>query len=164
MTERLDLNYLKYLTLCPISFWLGVMGFFSFVAAPALFTTLDRERAGGVVAVVLPRYYLFGISMGLLALAGVLGRAALKRGREVRWETLVLTLLMLALTAYALLVLLPQAESARLAMKSMPPVTGMVTEAALAFGRAHRLAVILNLLTMLAGLVVIFAEGLRPRP
>jgi len=158
------LNYLKHLTLCAVSLWLGVVGFFSFAAAPAIFTTLDRERAGSLVAVVLPRYYLFGIIMGLLALVGVLGRVALKRGREIEWGALVLTLLMLALTAYSLLVLLPQAESARLAMRSVPPSIGMVSEAALAFGRAHRLAVVLNLLTMVAGLALVFVEGLRPRP
>lgn len=156
------MNYLKHLPLCSISLWLGVMGFFSFAAAPAIFTTLDRERAGSLVAVVLPRYYLFGIIAGLLALSGVLGRVAIKRGREVQWGALVLTLLMLALTAYSLLVLLPQAESARLAMRSVPPSAGMVSEAALAFGRAHRLAVVLNVLTMLAGLTLVFVEGLRP--
>ena len=158
------MNYLKNLTLCSISFWLGIMGFFSFVAAPALFTTLDRERAGSLVAVLLPRYYLFGIIMGLLALVGVLGRAMGKRGRAIEWGALVLTLLMLALTVYSMMVLLPQAESARLAMRSLPPSTGMVSEAALAFGRAHRLAVVLNLLTMLAGLTLVFVEGIRNRP
>jgi len=158
------LNYLKYLTLCAVSLWLGVVGFFSFAAAPAIFTTLDRERAGSLVAVVLPRYYLFGIIMGLLALVGVLGRAMVKRGREVEWGALVLTLLMLALTAYSLLVLLPQAESARLAMRSVPLSASMVSEATVAFGRTHRLAVVLNVLTMLAGLTLIFVEGLRPRP
>ena len=156
------MSYLKNLTLCSVSLWLGFMGFFSFAAAPAIFTTLDRERAGSLVTAVLPRYYLFGIIMGLLALGGVLGRAMLKRRKEVGWGALVLALLMLALTAYSLLVLLPQAEGARLAMRSVPASGAMVSEAALAFGRAHRLAVVLNVLTLLAGLALVFVEGLRP--
>jgi hypothetical protein len=157
------LNHLKILTISSISLWLGVMGFFSFVAAPTVFTTLDRESAGRLVGAILPRYHFFGIIMGLLALAGVLGRAALKRGTEIEWGVLGLTLLMLALTVYSMLVLLPQAESARLAMRSMPASSGMVSEAALAFGRAHRLSVTLNLLTMLAGLTLVFVEGFRTR-
>ena len=157
------MNYLKILTISSISLWLGVMGFFSFFAAPALFTTLDRESAGRLVAVVLPRYYSFGIITGLLALLGVLGRGVLKRGREIEWGALVLILLMLALTAYSMLVLLPQAESARQAMRSVGAPAGLLSEAALAFGRTHRLSVAFNLLTMLAGLTLVFVEGLRAR-
>jgi hypothetical protein len=94
----------------------------------------------------------------------VLGRVALKRGREIEWETLVLLLLMLGLTVYSMLVLLHQAESARLAMRSAGASAGFLSDAALAFGRAHRLSIALNLLTLLAGLTLVFVEGLRARP
>lgn len=153
------MNTLKLLTISVISLWLGVIGFFSFFAAPTLFATLDRESAGRLVTALLPRYYLFGIVMESVALGGVLGRVALKRPRE--WGPLVLVLLMLALTLYSLLVLLPEAESARQALRSAP--AGMLSEAARAFGRAHRVSVALNLLTMLAGLTLVFVEGLGAR-
>lgn len=154
---------MKILTIFAIGLWLGVMGFFSFAAAPALFATLDRESAGRVVTVILPRYYAFGMVMGGLALGSVVGRAVLAQRREVEWGSLVLTLLMLALTGYSMLVLLPQAEAARMAMRSVPAQAGMVSEAASAFGRAHRLSVALNLLTMLAGLTLVLIEGVRTR-
>jgi hypothetical protein len=155
------MNQLKNFTISAVSLWLGVMGFFSFLAAPALFATLDRESAGRLVTALLPRYYLFGIVMETLALGGVVGRVVLTRRRQIEWGPLVLLLLMLALTLYSLLVLLPQAEGARQAMRSAP--AGMLSEAALAFGRAHRLSVVLNLLTMLAGLTLVFVEGLGAR-
>jgi hypothetical protein len=113
---------------------------------------------------VLPRYYLFGMIMGLLALGAVFGRVLINRGKEIQWGSLVLILLMLALTFYSLLVLLPQVESARLAMRSATAPVGFATDAALTFSRLHRLSVALNLLTMLAGLTLVFVEGLRARP
>jgi len=51
-----------------LGMWLGSIVFFSFVAAPALFDELGEERAGDAVNVVFPRYYLFGLGMGAVAL------------------------------------------------------------------------------------------------
>lgn len=48
--------------------WLGSIVFFSFVAAPALFSELGSERAGEAVNVVFPRYYVFGVAMALVVL------------------------------------------------------------------------------------------------
>lgn len=157
------MKYLKILTLCSISVWLGVMGFFSFLGAPVVFTSADRESAGRLIGALLPRYYLFGITMEALALLGLLGRMALKRARGLEWGAFALVLLMLALSAYSMLGLLPQAERARLAMRSAAAAGSLGSEAALAFGRAHGLAVALNLLTMLAGLTLLVVEALRTR-
>jgi len=49
--------------------WLGSIVFFSFVAAPALFSELGSDRAGDAVNVVFPRYYVFGVAMAAVALA-----------------------------------------------------------------------------------------------
>ena len=49
--------------------WLGSIVFFSFVAAPALFSELDEDRAGDAVNVVFPRYYVFGVAMAAVVLA-----------------------------------------------------------------------------------------------
>lgn len=49
--------------------WLGSIVFFSFVAAPALFSELGSDRAGEAVNVVFPRYYVFGVAMAAVVLA-----------------------------------------------------------------------------------------------
>ena len=51
-----------------LGIWLGSIVFFSFVAAPALFSELGKDRAGEAVNVVFPRYYLFGVAMAAVAL------------------------------------------------------------------------------------------------
>ena len=63
--------------------WLGVMGFFAFVVAPAAFTALDRDAAGRFVGAVFPRYYLIGAVLGTLC-AGGLHRPAPARRRPAR--------------------------------------------------------------------------------
>lgn len=128
------------------------MIFFSLIVTPQAFSVLKRESAGLLVGTVFPRYYLFGIALGSLALVGVVGR--LLQGREIAWGPLVLLLLMLGLNVFALLVLLPQFHGLREATPGP----------SLAFARLHRLSVALNLATMLAGLIVVLVDGLRARP
>lgn len=146
------MNSWKLLTIVSVSLWLGAMAFFSAFVAPAAFTVLDRESAGRLVNAVFPRYYLFGIVLGCLALAGVGVRSL--SGREIAWGPLVLLLLMLGMSAYALLVLLPQLQALKEAMPGGSP----------AFARLHLVSVALNLTTMLAGLTLVFVEGLQARP
>ena len=52
--------------------WIGSIIFFSFFAAPIIFKLLDREKAGEVVGVIFPRYYLLGYVCAALALPSLL--------------------------------------------------------------------------------------------
>jgi len=156
-------NYLKVLTLSCVSIWIGAMAFFSLFVAPAAFSVLDRESAGHLVTTVFPRYYVFGLVLGVLALAGLVGQLAARAAVEGLGGSLALVLLMLILTSYALLVLLPQSEAARAAMRAAGALPGSAAPEALAFARLHRLAVVLNGLTLLAGLAFVVVEAVRFR-
>jgi asparagine N-glycosylation enzyme membrane subunit Stt3 len=62
------------LTHAALGSWLGSILFFSFVGAPALFQSLEEDRAGAAVNVLFPRYYVFGLGMAVLTvLAWLLG-------------------------------------------------------------------------------------------
>jgi len=156
-------NPLKVLTISSVSIWLGAMAFFSIFVAPAAFTVLDRESAGRLVTTVFPRYYLFGAVLGVMGLVGVAGQFFGSRGRQAPWGTLALLLLMLGLTLYAILVLEPQIQSTRLALRSAGIVPGSAAPEAQAFALLHRLSVILNGATLLAGLALIGLEAFRSR-
>ena len=65
---------MRQLTLAAVAVWLGAMGFFAFIVAPAAFATLDREAAGRFVSVIFPRYYAVGLALGLVALFGLAKR------------------------------------------------------------------------------------------
>ena len=151
---------MRLLAAAAIVCWLGVMGFFAAVVAPAAFTTLDREAAGRFVAAVFPRYYAVGAGLGALALLALLTRL-LRDGRAGGWLSLLLVAVMLASTLYAWLVVLPAAHAAREALRQAAPAAGAVSTESLAFTRLHRLSSVLNGLSMLAGVLGLVAVGIR---
>jgi hypothetical protein len=143
--------------------WLTVMAFFAFGVAPAAFSSLEREAAGRFVSAMFPRYYAVGTALGLIALLAALARW-LGAGRPVgEWLGLGLLALMLALTLYSWLVVLPAAHAAREAMRQAGAAAGVASSEALAFARLHRLSGILNATVMATGVLFLILEGVRRR-
>ena len=62
---------MRQLTLTAIAVWLGAMGFFAFIVAPAAFGALEPDAAGRFVSAVFPRYYGLGLALGLVAAFGL---------------------------------------------------------------------------------------------
>src|SRR5262249_35088508 len=145
---------MRQLTLTAIAVWLGAMGFFAFIVAPAAFGALERDAAGRFVSAVFPRYYGIGLALGLVAAfgLGVRWRGALWRG--LAWARGALVLLMLALPLSAGAVVLPAAPAAREAARA----AGGDPAAAMGFARLHRLSSILNVIVMLSGILVVVIE------
>jgi len=152
---------MRWLTAGAVLLWVGIMAFFAGVVAPAAFGTLDREAAGRFVSAVFPRYYAVGATLGGVALAGLVARALLGRGRPGEWLPHLLVLVMLAATLYAWLVVLPAANAARETLRQAGPATGVASAEAMAFARLHRLSGILNGVTMLAGALCLVVLGVR---
>ena len=140
------------LTVAAVSAWLGIMAFFSFVATPMLFRTMERSVAGDAAAAVLPGYYASGVLLGGLALLGLGLRLA---SRQARWGRNVLatalTAAMLGLVLWSLAVVLPAAQAARSAGDSTR------------FALAHRRAVSLNSVTMLCAVLILGLEAVNRR-
>jgi Domain of unknown function (DUF4149) len=166
--QRVNLNWaggpatvdaMKQLTVAALGLWLGAMGFFAFVVAPAAFSTLDREAAGRFVSAVFPKYYAVGFGLGLVALAGLAVRILGRGVRPLDWVPIGLLVLMLTLTLFAGAVVLPAAHAAREAMRA----TGADPAAAASFSRLHRLSSVLNVVVMLAALGTLIMEAVRAR-
>ena len=143
---------LGVLTVAAMGAWLGIMAFFSFVAAPILFRTMERSVAGAAAAAVLPGYYACGLVLGAATLLALVLRVV---AQEPRWRwnvpAAVLTTAMLGLVLWSLVIVLPAAEAARGAADSTR------------FSLVHRRAVSLNALTMLCGVIVLGLETISPR-
>jgi hypothetical protein len=142
-----------------ILLWIGVMGFFGAVVAPAAFTTLDREAAGRFVSAVFPRYYAIGALLGAVALVALLARVG--RGPDGGGIGLAQVAVMLASTLYAWLVVLPEAHAAREALRQAAPAAGTVSSESAAFARLHRLSSMLNGVSLVAGVLGLVAVGWR---
>ncbi|SEV99267.1 DUF4149 domain-containing protein [Halobacterium jilantaiense] len=123
--------------------WLGSIVFFSFVAAPALFSELGSERAGDAVNVVFPRYYVFGVAMAAVALAAwIVGPLAFGT-TEPPLAADAGVFMGAAANIYARYVLVPKMEAA----------------GSDAFAQYHKQSVALNLVT-LTGVAVAFVSVL----
>ena len=139
----------RALALACVAGWLGIQAFFSFGVAPVVFRVIDRAAAGDAVSAVLPRYYLCGVVLTAVALVSSV--LALRRGtdRFADGTAVVLCALMLASVLWAWLVVLPQGEAARR------------TRSDTAFVQAHRRAVQLNGVSVLAGGALILVRIVR---
>jgi hypothetical protein len=145
---------LRLVTVVALSAWLGIMAFFSLIAAPVLFRTLERGAAGAAASAVLPGYYAAGAVLCAVVLLALVLRTTI-RGPRSGWDVaaVVLTATMLGLVLWSLVVVLPAAEAARGAADSTR------------FANVHRRAVSLNTLTMLCGALVLALQCVtRRRP
>ncbi len=154
---------MRLLPAAAVLLWLGIMAFFAFLVAPAAFASLEREAAGRFVGVMFPRYYAVGAGLGILAVAALGARWVRSGWSPSEWLSLGLALLMLALTLYAWLVVLPAAHSAREALSATGVATGAVSTEAAAFARLHRLSGVLNAAVMAAGVLFLIVEAVRRR-
>jgi Domain of unknown function (DUF4149) len=152
-SERTEavVNALRALALACMASWIGVIAFFSFVAAPRLFRSLERREAGDLVATLLPVYYQWGIALsglGVGALVVVAAFASAGRLRHLAGASL--GAVMVACLVWGLGVSLPEANRARQAGDDT------------AFAVAHRRAVQLNSLVLFCGAMVVVLEAFTP--
>jgi hypothetical protein len=71
---------INFIYLLSLVCWIGSIIFFSFFVAPVVFKNLEREKAGELVGIIFPRYYMVGYVCSVLLLAVLLlnGPAGLK--------------------------------------------------------------------------------------
>src|SRR5262245_46977224 len=99
------MNVLRTFAVACVAAWLGIMAFFSFVAAPGVFRAVDRRVAGEAVAAFLPGYYRWGLVLCALAVVILLTIAAASRaGRLRHLASAVLASIMVVVLAWALAV------------------------------------------------------------
>jgi hypothetical protein len=145
------MNLLRTFAVGCVAAWLGIMAFFSFVAAPGVFRVVDRRVAGEAVAALLPGYYRWGLVLSVLAAVTLLAMAALSQVGRVRHLTSALLAgVMVVVLAWTLAVTFPAADAARHARQDQ------------SFALAHRSAVRLNLVIMACAAAVLALQALTP--
>lgn len=139
---------LRFVHLLAVGVWIGAIVFFSGVVAPALFQVLERARAGDVTTVVFPRYYTLGLVAGLLGTGTALALAA-RAAAPGLWRAAALALALgVAMTVVAGWRLTPRARALRPMLQTAPADDPVHAE----FARIHRLAVQLNVGTLVVAL------------
>ena len=125
------------LTLFLISIRVGSIIFFSAIIAKTLFKALDEKNAGIFLRAFFPKYYIFGIILGFIAL--ILGIKAM---------SLILASMVIAMILLSII--------SRLMIPVINAARDMGVEGESRFKKLHTLSVFLNILTLIMGLIFIY--------
>lgn len=143
-------SFTRFLQLLALIVWLGGIVFFSFVVAPALFSTLPNvELAGRVVGRSLATLHYIGLVCGAVFLVASLFSES-KRQKAMRG----LMVLMMLLTAISQFGIIPQMRHLREAagtIEALPPKDA----GRAAFDRLHEISVILEGVVLVSGIAVV---------
>ena len=136
---------INFIYLLSLVCWVGSIIFFSFFVAPVVFKTLEREKAGELVSIIFPRYYMIGYVCGVLVLVALLLTGPETAGLKwYAWGIMMLG------TVCAGLAVNPKARILKEKLKDAPETEKPDLEAR--FKTLHSLSVKLNATVLFAGL------------
>ena len=119
-----------------ISVWSGVIIFFSAVVAPTVFKSLEEKEAGVFLRAFFPKYYNFGILLGIAGLIYIFFMGDMDS-------------LLLGLIAFMTIL--------TISGKLMIPVINKARDTAneKSFKTYHLISVLMNVVTLIAGLILL---------
>ena len=98
-----------------IACWLGGTSLFTFVLTPIIFKAYSRDIAGGIVGVLFPGYFRWGLACGVVALICLL----LTKDRRTFISATIITV-MLTITATQAFIIEPKAAALKKEIPSLP--------------------------------------------
>jgi hypothetical protein len=147
---------IEYLHALAIAILVGKVVLLSFVVAPILAKSLEREPFGIVVRQLFPAYYALGMEAAILGLVSLSGLAMI---RGMSLSLLVaggIWLIILAAEAYCRLPLTPQSNEMRDRLKEQESRGAADPALQTAWNRLHQRSLYLNSMVLLAGLCLIW--------
>ena len=122
-----------------ISIWVGSIIFFSAIVAPTVFKSLDEKNAGVFLRAFFPKYYNFGILLGVASLALMYLSGIIP---VLNYSLFVINLLMLVFTIIGKM-MIPLINNAR----------DLGASGEKKFKILHLISVILNVITLIIGII-----------
>ena len=123
-----------------VSILVGVIIFFSSVIAPTVFKAVDEKNAGLFLRAFFPKYYIFGIIITSLALLSATLLEQISNPLELSMISAILAMFIISK------LMIPHINKAR----------DMGESAKKKFNQLHLLSVILNFLSLIVGLFLIY--------
>jgi hypothetical protein len=152
------MNFLTLLYNLAISCWLGGAALFTFLLTPILFASYSRDIAGGIVGILFPGYFRWGLACGAVALIC----QVCNRGRFALASLCIITGL-LALTAVQAFVIEPRAAALKQSIVSFE-TTPADHPLRLQFRKLHGLSMAANLAVIAGGVVLVILSTTLPFP
>ena len=145
---------INFIYLLSLVCWVGSIIFFSFFVSPVVFKTLEREKAGELVGIIFPRYYMIGYVCGVLVLVTLL----LTGPETVGLKWCAWGIMMLG-TASAGLGVNPRAKTLKEKLKDASETEKPDLE--VRFKTLHSLSVKLNAAVLFAGLWLLWLTSVK---
>ena len=118
-----------------ISIWSGTIIFFSAVVAPTVFKSLDEKEAGVFLRAFFPKYYIFGIVLGVIS---------------------IIYLLFSPVHSHLLYSIIAMTVLTILGRMSIPIINkARDTNNEQAFKRYHLISVMMNVITLIIGIIIL---------
>ena len=118
-----------------VSIWSGVIIFFSAVVAPTVFKSLEEREAGVFLRAFFPKYYIFGIVLGIVSL------------------TILMIMPVNAILTYAIITMTLLTVLGRMSIPIINNARDSGDEAG--FKKYHLISVMMNVVTLIVGLVIL---------
>jgi hypothetical protein len=140
-----------------IACWLGGTSLFTFVLTPIIFKAYSRDIAGGIVGVLFPGYFRWGLACGAIALICLLfttDRRSIASG--------IILVIMLTITASQAFIIEPKAAELKKEIPSFittPPDHPLRVQ----FRKLHGISAVANLAVMGAGACLVIISSLPAR-
>jgi hypothetical protein len=146
---------IEYLHALAISVLVGKVVLLSFVVAPILAKSLEREQFGLVVRRLFPAYYVLGMGTAILGLVSLSGLAMIRGMSPSLLIAGGIWLIILAAESYCRSPLTPQSNAMRDRLKEQEQRGAVDPNLQAAWNRLHQRSVYLNSLVLLAGLCLL---------
>jgi hypothetical protein len=157
-------TFLRILRLYPLVLWVGGEVFFVLVAGIAFSVLPDAHSAGMVVRGALIALHRIGIGAGVIYLLATLGLLATRRdSHRVRAVEVVLVGVMLLLTLYLQMSVIPRMESDRLSLGGDVMAVSKDNPTRQEFDRLHQRSVNLEGGVLLCGLMLVALAAVHDR-
>jgi hypothetical protein len=161
--------FLRYLALVALAIWVGGLIALGALAAPTIFDVLEtrdgaggRELAGLLFGSVLQQQQYAAWALGAIVIISLAVRAALgPRPRRLAIRIWTVTL-MLAISAALTFVIAPRIDAIRVSARGPVSLLPDGDDRKVSFGRLHGLSNGLMLLTVVAGLGLMWTETKDP--
>jgi hypothetical protein len=133
-----------------ITCWIGGAGLFTFVLTPIIFKSFNRDMAGGIVGVLFPGYFKWGLVCGVIALS------AISLSSNVKHKTVAAVIIagMLAITSVQAFVIEPKAAALKKEIRSFES-TSKDAPLRVQFRKLHGVSAVSNLVVIGGGIALI---------
>ena len=149
------LSLIEYLHAVAIAVLVGKVVLLSFVVAPILAKSLEREQFGIVVRRLFPAYYALGMGTAMFGLVLLSGLAMFKGMSPSLQSAGGIWLIILAAEAYCRSPLTPRSNAMRDLLKKQEQSGAVDPNIQAAWKRLHQRSIYLNSLVLVAGLVLL---------